>query len=105
MKPVILLIVFAAGIAGCIMNYPPPTAAEIRAQREAEMEAKLPKGCKVTDLGSFGEIDRIVAVQCEGKAVVNTIDVTRRTRLVGKVMTTETDSNSVINIMPEGGER
>lgn len=97
---VISFTTLAVVVVACAVKFPPPTEAEMKLAREAELAAQLPDGCTVTDLGSFGEIDQMVAIRCEGKTVVNTIDVTRRTQLVGKVMQTVTDSNSVINIMP-----
>lgn len=87
-------------VVACTVKFPPPTAEEMRTAREAKLAAQLPDGCTVTDLGRFGEIDQMVAISCEGKTVVSTIDVTRRTQLVGKIMQTVTDSNAVINIMP-----
>lgn len=41
-----------------------PSAAEINTIRQ-----NLPAGCEFRDLGSYGDIDHVVAVICEGRKV------------------------------------
>lgn len=94
-------LLMCGGVVACAIKFPPPSAAEMKEQRELELQEKLPAGCKVTDLGSFGEIDRMVAIQCSGNTVVTTLQVEKRLQTMGKVTQTVTDIDGTVNIIPE----
>ncbi len=49
---------------------------------KALVEAKLPPGCELIDLGEYGEIDRLVIVRCQAADTVSTTEAD--IRQVGK---------------------
>lgn len=97
----VFFLLFMGSCTALLIKYPPPTREEAQAMREAELTAKLPEGCKATDLGSFGEIDQMVAIQCKGRDVISTFSQQNETKLIGKVLTTERHATGIVSI--EGG--
>lgn len=94
-------LVAVLGIGGCMWKFPPPTAEEIRQSEERHIESALPDGCKVTLLGSIGEIDEVVAVQCDAQSATATTAQTSRQRQVGRTFYQEHDASVVLRFAPQ----
>jgi len=77
MKKLILIATLA--LAGC--------NEETRQRKLDAINTKLPDGCAMSDMGSYGDIYHVLVVVCEGAKTISTN--TSWTQIVGKVTTTK----------------
>jgi hypothetical protein len=57
MKRIFLILIATLALTGC-----DPSADE-----QAHMREVLPPGCTISDLGSYGDIDHVITVICDGR--------------------------------------
>lgn len=55
------------GLAALLLAACQPTA-----QQEARIKATLPAGCEVRYLGSYGDVEHVVVVLCDGRHTATT---------------------------------
>ncbi len=86
------IMAFVAFIGGAMYLdavYSVPSQEEIQ-----NLERALPEGCVAHDVGSYGRIDNLIVIECEGRAVTTTYTYMHQQH--GK--TSETDRSAVFVI-------
>lgn len=84
MKKLLITAIAVVLLAGC------KTAQE----ELAAINSRMPEGCTMIDLGSYGDIDNLMVATCDGRATETTMG--QRSRMVGKVYVEDTYAVGVV---------